>query len=147
MIIRPANLDTDALILVEGARDFAKRKCRDYFPTDDNKFISIAAEIMTLEGLEILLAEHENRPVGGIGVLYAPFMWNPSLTIADALFWWTVDDAPFRTGRYLIDEAMKRIDKKGAFPVLKSHEPVPHGVEKYYSNHGLLRDEAVFTRF
>lgn len=147
MIIRQANLDTDALVLVEGARNFAMRKCKDYFPTDDNEFISIAAGIMNIEGLEILLVEHENKPVGGIGIRYAPFMWNPSITIADGLFWWTAADAPFRTGRYLIDEAMKRIDEKKALPILKSLEPVPNGVEKYYNHHGLFRDETVFTRF
>lgn len=101
---------------------------------------------MTLEGLEILLVEHENKIVGGIGILYAPYLWNPERLIGDELFWWSSEDSPFRTGRYLIDEAMKRIDKKGAIPMFRSLETSPKSVEKIYNRFGLSKVETAFTR-
>ena len=135
VIIRPADLNTDALAIVDGARDFARRIRMDLlFPENNDEFISAIGRIMVLEGMEILLAEYEDKIVGGIGILYAPYLWNPARIVGDELFWWTAQDAPFRTGRYLIDEAMKCIDKKGAIPMFHSLETSPRGVEKTLSS-------------
>ena len=74
-------------------------------------------------------------------ILYAPFLWNPSITVGDELFWWTDRNAPFRTGIYLFDEAMKQIKEKGAIPMFRSMETSPKGVERLYHRRGLRRIE------
>lgn len=146
MIIRPANFDTDALAIIDGARAFAKFTGMNLFPTDDDEFVAAIGRIMTMEGFEILLAEHEDRIVGGIGILYGLFMWNPSILIAEERFWWAYKDSPFRTGKNLMDEAMKRIDEKGATPVFQLLENSPKGAEKIYQHYGLSCIGTIFMR-
>jgi len=145
MIIRPANLESDALSIMDGAKDFYKRTgVESLFPTDDQEFIKAISRIIVLDDLVILLAEHEKQVVGGIGILYAPFLWNPSVTVGDELFWWTDRNAPFRTGRNLIDEAMKHIKEKGAVPMFRSMETSPKGVERMYNRLGMRRIETTY---
>lgn len=145
--IRLADINTDALSIVDGARDFASRVAfRSLLPEDDQEFISAIGRIVTLECVEILVAEHESRVVGGIGISYIPFMWNPEKLVGEELFWWTSKNAPFRTGRMLIDEAMKRIDQKGAVPFFKSLETSPKGVARMYARMGLAPVETMFAR-
>ena len=142
MKIRLANLESDALSIMDGAKDFYKRTgVESLFPTDDQEFMKAISRIMVLEDLTILLAEQEKQVVGGIGILYAPFLWNPSITVGDELFWWTDRNAPFRTGIYLFDEAMKQIKEKGAIPIFRSMETSPKGVERLYHRRGLRRIE------
>ncbi len=144
MIIRPADLDKDALAIIDGAKDFAKFTGLDLFPTGDD-FVKAVSRIITLEGFEILLAEHKDKIVGGIGILYVPYLWNPSVLLGDELFWWC-KNAPIKTGKKLLDEAMKNIDKKGAIPMFRSLENSPKSVEKTYRNYGMFPIETVYTR-
>ena len=146
MIIRPADLNADALAIIDGARDFAKFTGMKLFPTDDDEFVAAIGRIMTLEGFEVLLAEHEGRIVGGIGILYSPYLWNPSFVVGEELFWWAGKNAPFRTGKKLMDEAMKRIDEKGAIPIFQLLENSPKGAEKIYQHHGLSRVGTIYMR-
>ena len=146
--IRPANLEADALSIIDGAHAFAEStEFKELFPDDYDEFTAAIGRIMTLEGMEILLAEHENRIVGGIGILYAPFLWNPKILVSDELFWWAYKHAPFRTGRRLAEEAMKRIEEKGAIPMFRLLENSPKGAEKFYRRHlGLKPVETMFAR-
>ena len=147
MIIRSANVESDALSIIDGARAFSEiTEFKELFPSDNNAFIAAIGRIMVLEGMEIILAEHETRIVGGIGILLAPFLWNPEILAADELFWWAYKNAPFRTGACLIDEAMKRIDKKGAIPMFRVLENSPKGVEKLYRRKGMKPIETMFAR-
>ena len=146
MIIRPADLEKDALAIMDGARNFASRiAVRHLLPSDDGDFVKAVSRIVSLDGMEILLAEHEGRVVGGIGVLYIQFLWNPAILIADELFWWSATDSPFRTGRRLADEAMLRIKERGAIPMFRSLTTSPPGVEKFYRSIDLFPIETVFT--
>jgi carbon starvation protein CstA len=144
MIIRQANLDTDALAIIDGAKDFVQRISINLLPKKDEAFISAIGRIMTLDGLEVLLAEHNSRIVGGIGIFYTPYLWNQDILVGEELFWWTAKDAPFRSGRMLIDEAMKNIKNKGAIPVFRTLLTSPKGVEKLYKRLGLEPVETVY---
>jgi hypothetical protein len=90
--------------------------------------------------------EHEGEIVAGIGIQYASLLWNPEILTANELFWWAKEDAPFRTGRLVIDEAMKRIDQRGAIPVFRALETSPKGVEKLYRKFGMVPIETTFMR-
>lgn len=144
--IRVADMKRDALAVIDGAKDFASRvSFGSLFPKGD-KFVEAVGNIVLMDGVEILVADHDGLVVGGIGIWYAPFMWNPSLLVGTELFWWAQKNAPFRTGRILFDETMKRIDERGALPMFRSLDTSPRGVAKLYQRNGLFPVETVFMR-
>lgn len=147
IVIREADLEVDALAIMDGARDFASRiSFRHLLPNDDQVFVDAVSKVVTLKGVEILLAEHDGRVVGGIGILFAPYLWNPDRLVADEIFWWTYRDSPPKTGRLLLQEAMMRIDGKNAIPMFRKLTTSPPGVERAYLKIGLEPIETVFTR-
>lgn len=147
MIIRPAHIEDDALAIFDGAKDFASRvNFESYLPDNDADFIQMLHGIVSSEGVEVLLAEHETRIVGGIGMFYTPFLWNPQRLMAEELFWWASRDAPFRTGKMLIDKVMDRIDEKGAIPIFRMLMTSPKGVEKIYRGFDMVPVETTFMR-
>lgn len=147
MKIRLADFNRDALALVEGARDFASRINFASLLPEGEEFIQAIARVMTIEGLEIWVAEHEDEIVGGIGILYAPYLWNPKRLVADELFWWCHENAPPLTGWRLIDQVMATVDKRGAIPMFSALETSPTSVSKIYQRFGLKPIETKFARF
>lgn len=144
--IRKANFDTDALAIVNGAKEFAdSTSLKSWFRSGD-EFVEDIAKIMTLDNLEILVAEYGDKIVGGIGIVYIPFIWNQSILIGDELFWWTSPEAPFKAGRALFDRAMKNIEDRGAMPMFRSLNTSPRHVGRFYERTGLTQFESVFTR-
>lgn len=145
--IRPADLDTDALAIVEGAHDFVERAgLHSIFPKSEQDFIAAVGRIVELPGMQILVAEQDKRIVGGVGVLFAPSLWNPAVLAGEELFWWTAVRAPFRTAHRLFEAALNRIDEIGAMPRFHSMQTSPSGVEKLYRRFGLTRTETSFGR-
>ena len=146
MIIRPADLKKDALAIMDGARDFASRiAVRHLLPSDEGDFIKVISRIVSLDGMEILLAEHKGRVVGGMGILYVPFLWNPAILIADELFFWGDKEAPFGASHKLFVKTMRRIKEKQAVPMFRTLTTSPPGVERLYRSSNLLPVETVFT--
>ena len=147
MIIREADLAIDAGQIMVGARNFVERVAfKSMIPKDEAVFIRAVGRIISLSGFELLLAEHEDRVVGGIGILYTPYQWNPEIIVAEELFWWAAEDAPYRTGYLLIEEAMKRITERNAIPVFRKLTTSPDGVKKLYAKYGMTQVETVFAR-
>lgn len=147
VVIRNADLTKDALSIMDGARDFASRvSFKSLFPQSDEEFVATVGRIITIPGVEILLAEFKGLIVGGIAISYGPYLWNPKLTAGEEIFWWAAKDAPFRTGHMLGNEAMRRIDERKAIPFFKSLETSPKGVRKMYDRRGLKPIETTFAR-
>lgn len=145
--IREADLVKDAPMIMEAARDFASKVTfESLMPRDDEKFIEAVGRIVSLDGFELLVAEFANTFVGTIGILYAPYQWNADVCMAEEIFWWTAKDAPYRTGYALIEEAMRRINKRGAIPVFRQLQTSPDGVEKIYKKYGMNKIETVYGR-
>ena len=144
--IRLANFDTDALEIVNGAREFSQSMSLSSWFRSGDEFVEDISKIMVLDNLEIAVAEHDGNIVGGIGIVYIPFIWNHSISVGDELFWWASPKAPFRTGIALFDFAMKRIEEKRAKPMFRSLDTSPKHIEKFYERHGLKKLESVFTR-
>lgn len=146
MIIRPADIEKDALAIIDGARDFASRIALKHMISEDNEmFIKSVSRIVSLDGMEVLLADDDDEIVGGIGILYAPYIWNSAILVADELFWWCKKGAPFRTGKRLIDEAMKKVHEKGAIPMFRSLTTSPPGVDRIYREFQMFPVETVHT--
>ena len=144
--IRPANFDTDALAIVDGARAFSQQTSLSSWFRNGGEFIEDISKIMVLDNLEISVAENDGKIVGGIGIVYIPFIWNHSILVGDELFWWTSNSAPFKTGTALFDFAMKRIKEKGARPMFRALNTSPEHIEKFYKRRGLSKLESAFTR-
>lgn len=144
--IRPANFDTDALAIVEGAREFSQQTSLASWFRHGQEFVEDISKLMVLDNLEISVAEHDGKIVGGIGIVYVPFIWNHSILVGDELFWWTNKIAPFKTGTTLFDFAMKRIEEKGAKPMFRSLDTSPKHIEQFYERRGLYKFESIFTK-
>ena len=147
VIIRLADFKRDALAIMDGARDFRSRvEFGSLFPPD-TEFVEAVSRIVILESVEILVAEYEGEIVGGIGILYGPYIWNPKRLVAEELFWWAAKTAPLRAGWKLIYQAMKNIDERNAIPMFSTLATSPQGVEKTYRRLGLKPVETKFARF
>ena len=147
MIVRFADPETDALQIVDGAKDFASRVAFQHLlPDAEWQLTAAIGRVVTLSGFTALVAEDDGRIVGGIGLLFAPFLWNPAITVADELFWWTAPDAPFRTAKTLLTEALALIDARGAVPTFRALATSPAGVDRAYRRMGLVPLETVYMR-
>ncbi len=152
--LRVADIKADALTIMTGARDCIRRhkahegdlNIGSLFPDDDEVLVKAIGRLLSFPDLEILLAEHEGHVVGGTGVLYMPYMWNPDLLMGDKIFWWTEEDAPFRTAMILADETMNRIEARNAVPIFRVLKTDPKGVERLYQKMSMTPVETVYMR-
>lgn len=146
MMIREANLETDALSIVDGAHDFLSAAVyRRLYPADRDEFVSVIGRVVSTEGVETLVANADGRVVGGIAMMYAPYLWNPALLVAELLFLWAISGAPPRTRHLVLEEAMRRVDKKKAFPIFRALVKTP-SVGCVYRGLGLEPIETAFAR-
>ncbi len=147
MKIRNADLEKDALAIMDGARDFRARvEFQTLFPEDDNDFVKAVGKIINTQGVKVLVAAQDEKIVAGICFFIAPFVWNPNRLVAEELFWWASKDAPFKAAYHVIDYAMTYIELLGAVPLFKSLTTSPKGVDKIYRRFGLKPMETLYTR-
>lgn len=146
MIIRDANLDYDIPALVEMAHEFAERAAPwTRLPDDDEVLGRIMTRVVGLGDVDVLLADDDGRVAGGLAMLYTPYLWNPSVTVAEELFWFARRDAPLGTGGRLLNEAMRRVRGRDAIPMFRALVTSPPGVAAAYRRYGLSPAETVFT--
>lgn len=146
LIVRDADLSRDAAVIVQGARAFAvKAPLRALLPEGDD-LIDAIGRVVTLEQVEIVIAEHRGEVVAGLGVAYIPHLWNQDVTVAEELFWWAFPGAPLRAGRAVFDETMRRIDACGAVPLFRALVTSPPGVDRLYRRAGLEPVETTYMR-
>tara|TARA_R110000744_G_scaffold55742_1_gene117816 strand:- start:869 stop:1315 length:447 start_codon:yes stop_codon:yes gene_type:complete len=146
MIVRKADLERDAVDIADGARDFANRSPIKDLLTDDDKFLKALSTVVMMPNFEVLVAEHDDRVIGGIGIFYAPLLWNNDILTAEEHFWWVAEGAPFKTGITLINQAMKNIEERGAIPMFKLLSTSPKGVDKVYRRFGMKPVETLYMR-
>ena len=146
MIIRLADLEKDALGIMDCARAFARAAPFQSLLPDDEGLLKAISMVLTLDGTEVLVADVDGEVVGGLGVLYAPFTWNQDVLIADELFWWAQPHAPFRAASRLLETAVERAEAKGAVPIFHSMASSPDSVTRAYARFGLLPSETTYMR-
>ena len=145
--IRLADVKADAAAIVDGARRCKERVAfGGLFPTDEDGFVRAIARIVTLEGIEIMVAESDGEVVGGLLILYAPYIWNPDRLTADALCWWAARVAPLRTAWLLFTETMVRIDEKKAIPMFRALTNSPPGVRRLFEKYDMQPIETLYMR-
>ena len=138
MMIRNAAMPQDRAGIMAGAHDFACRMSgAELLPRDPAKFEAAVDRILGLPGVEVYVADR-GRLAGAIGLMYAPYLWNPDLAWADELFFWCAPDAPAATALRLIRHAEAQMRAHGvhgrSFASLPSS---PKSLENVYSRMGL----------
>ena len=86
MIIRSADLEKDALAIIDGAKDFATRTPINHL-LQGQSYTDAVSRIVTLPDFELTVAEHKGIVVGGLGIFYSHFIWNPDILVAEEHFW------------------------------------------------------------
>ena len=141
--VREADIERDAMVIQEGAKDFAKRMHFGDLLGDDRSAMETVKGLANDDSISIWVAVKSGRVVGGMCVAYLPFLWNRSVTIAEHVFWWTKRDAPFGAARVLMLHAMKDIQKRGAVPMFR--EPVGTRLGRAYERFGMKAVETIYT--
>ena len=137
-MIRRAEFPQDRAAIMAGAHDFVRRMAgAELMPTDPVKLAAAVDRVLDLPGVEVYMADR-GRMVGAIGILYAPYLWNPDLAWADELFFWCAEDAPPATALRLLRHAEAAMRARGvrgrSFASLPSS---PETLEDVYSRMGL----------
>lgn len=145
MIIREADLDHDMPAIIKGGREFAERVAHWVrLPSDDAVLNQNMTRLATLDSMEVIVADDGGQVVGCIAMLYAPSLWNPSIILAEELFWSTFQGAPLGTGPQLVKEAICRARERNAVPIFRALATMP-GVAAVYRREGLEPAETIFT--
>ncbi len=145
--VRLADPSTDAAAILAGAWDFiARTDFQDPLPKTDEELIEALAFMFGI-GLEITVAEFRGEIVGGIGMLYTAFPWNPKLMAASEQFIWTAKDAPnttlLRMWRF-VDERkrVRRVTVDEAVCLTTS----PAHIGRFYKSRGFRKVQESWAR-
>lgn len=138
MELRDLDLDRDVPELLAGMRDFISRMdYHDFLPKSEEELLMALARLLDL-GAEVIVVEHEGKLVGGIGMLYAPNIWNKELLSGEELFFWTSREAPPSVALRLIRGARLRARERGCeHLVFKSLTSSPSNLDRVYHSLGL----------
>lgn len=133
VLLRSADKEADFRAIVRGAHDFAARIGKPFlYPSDPNAFEAALWRIIKLDAVEILLAEEDGRIVGGLGLLFTPFVWDPERLMAEEVFFWCAVDAPPVTALRLLRGTLSASQSRGAthlmMHVMSSSPPKLHQV-------------------
>jgi hypothetical protein len=148
MIVRPANLESDHQDIIAGAKDFISRMDYTDFLPNEEKLIFVINRMLSIPGVEVTVAEHDGRIVGGVGMFYGPHIWNPDIISAEEIFLWAAKDAPRSAAFRLFRTVIKRIKERGgALATFKKLTSSPEGLESVYIRIGLRPTETSFMGF
>ncbi len=137
--IREVDLNSDLPMVISGMRDFISRMdYHEFLPDTNEDLIEALTRLVNLDCVEILVVEYDGNIVGGIGMIYAPCMWNLNVFTAEELFWWVSKDAPSSTALRLLRRVRSNaVDKGCKFVVFKSLSSSPETLDKVYRRMGL----------
>jgi hypothetical protein len=146
MHVRLADLEADAPAIMAGARDFLSRiDFAEWMPDEEGELAAAVGRILALDGVEVALAVDDEAIVGGLGVIYAPYIWNPNMTMAEELFFWTPRDAPYGAALRLVRFVRCRAaEKQAAMVIFKALRTSPPSLAKLYRALGLRCLEATY---
>ena len=137
--IRAIDLSSDLPMVIDGMQDFISRMdYHEFLPDTYEDLVEALTRLINLDCTEFLVAECNGYIVGGIGMIYAPCMWNFKVSIAEELFWWVSKDAPSSTALRLLRRVSSNAVAKGCkFVVFKSLTSSPETLDKVYRRMGL----------
>jgi hypothetical protein len=149
MIIRLADVRNEAEQVLMMARDFISRLDNGDFLPEEKSFEQYVIEVLSLDHVEVIVAEHDGKIVAGMGMAFGPFFWNPGMIQAEELFWWASPDAPKTAAIRVLKEMLRRaIDTpfEGKTVVaFKKLTSSPEGVGALYERMGLKEAETNYV--
>lgn len=140
MRIRNIDLEKDLEDILKGMKDFISRMdYTEFIPVDERHLIEALKRLLYSGVVRITVAEDEEKGiVGGIGMLYAPCMWNQEAIIGEEIFWWVSEEAPKSVALRLLRSAKEQSVSVGCkFVSFKSLTSSPEGVDRIYRKMGL----------
>jgi len=137
--LRQVDLEKDREEVLIGIRDFVSRMdYKDFLPDTDEKLLEALNRLLDLGCVEILVAEYLGKLVGGIGVLYAPCIWNSDITIMEQLFMWVDRSAPATTFLTILRAVRKNARTRNCqIMTFKRPNPSPTTLDKIYRRMGM----------
>ena len=146
MIIRVADLEKDAVMIMDGAMDFVSRMdFTDFLPERKEDIASAITRVLNMPFVETVVAEHNGKIIGGIGIAYIPCLWNANLLTGEELFWWTSKAAPKTAALKLLKFVKQRMIELGVeIMSFKQLTSSPESVAKVYKRMGLRQVETSF---
>lgn len=146
MEVRLADIEEDALAIMAGAKDFVSRiDFAEWLPADEAELAAAVGRILSLEGVEVALAVEDGAVVGGLGIIYAPYLWNPKILMAEELFFWTARDAPGTAALRLLRFVMRRAaQKQVGIVAFKALATSTSRLNKLYRTIGLRQLETTY---
>ncbi len=144
--IRAVDLSSDLPMVIDGMRDFITRMdYHEFLPDTYEEIVEGLTRLLSLEPIEMLVAEYEGSIVGGIGMIYSPCIWNLKVSIAEEMFWWVSEDAPSSTALRLLRRVRSNAAARGCkFVVFKSLTSSPKTLDKVYRRMGLRPTETSY---
>ena len=133
-------------MVIDGMKDFVSRMdYHEFLPDTYEEVVEGLIRLVNLDPIEIWVAEYDGYIVGGIGMVYAPCIWNLKISIAEELFWWVSKDAPLSTALRLLRHVNSKKAARGCkFMVFKSLTSSPETLDKVYRRMGLRPTETSY---
>lgn len=146
MKIRNIELPQDEEQVLLGMRDFISRMdYTEFLPEDDQELLNSLNRMLSLDCVSVYVVEDGSSIVGGIGMVYAPSLWDFNAINAEELFWWSSPTAPptatLRLLRHVVVEAKKKGCKLFTFKALTTS---PASIDKVYRRMGLVPIETAY---
>lgn len=138
----------DLPAVIDGARMFAATvNAADILPAlDSPEFDAAVTRMVLLRGTSVILAEQNGDVVGGLGVLIAPYLWNPGKLSLEELFWWVRPGASPYAGGLLFRDALRRAKRAGVTIVsFGKLDTSPEGVDRVYRKAGLRPIQSTYV--
>ena len=145
--VRLADPDADFPAILDGARDFVSRMdFTGHLPPDEAGLGAAMSRIFSVVDLDLIVVEEAGRIVGGLGMVYAPYLWNPAILSGEELFFWTARQAPAGAALRLIRFMQRRAAEKGvrvmSFAALTSS---PATLGRLYERLGMRKTQTTYT--
>ncbi len=144
--IRAVDLSSDLPMITDGIKDFISRMdYHEFLPDTYEEVVEGLTRLVSLDPVEMLVAEYEGSIVGFIGMIYSPCIWNLKVSIAEEVFWWVSKDAPSSTALRLLRRGNSNAVARGCkFVVFKSLTSSPETLDKVYRRMGLRPTETSY---
>lgn len=145
-MIRRATLDDAEKIVAMGERFFASTHYSE-FAEYDNSHARALVERMIDSG--VLLVADDGDIIGMVGLVIAPFVFDPRLLVAYELMWWVAPEHQARgIGRKLIEAIPDKCKESGADVIQMIHlDNSPPAAKALYEKLGFkAREHSFFLR-
>jgi hypothetical protein len=111
MNTRLADKDKDLPFIQRAAVNFAlEAELDDLLPERIEDLLANVSRVLALPTVEVILVEDETLgiPLGGLGLAYSAYLWDPRKVVAEELFMWVEPSAPASAALRLVRAADAR---------------------------------------